>query len=68
MAANTECCGVLCHAVLCYAMLQVAEKLPKAPAVLVTAGEEGAAFCCRSTKGEHSGQQAQQRTFATAPA
>lgn len=33
----------------------VAEKLPNAPAVLVTAGEEGAAYCCRSTKGEHSG-------------
>jgi hypothetical protein len=62
------CCAVLCCAVLCCAMLQVAEKLPKAPAVLVTAGEEGAAFCCRSTKGEHSGQQALPCTLTTAPA
>jgi hypothetical protein len=35
--------------------VQVADKLPNAPAVLVTAGDEGAAYCCRSTKGEHSG-------------
>jgi fructose-1-phosphate kinase PfkB-like protein len=35
--------------------LQVADRLPNAPAVLVTAGEEGAAYCCRSTKGEHTG-------------
>jgi hypothetical protein len=34
---------------------QVADKLPNAPAVLVTAGDEGAAYCCRSTKGEHTG-------------
>uniref|UniRef100_A0A383WKL7 Carbohydrate kinase PfkB domain-containing protein n=1 Tax=Tetradesmus obliquus TaxID=3088 RepID=A0A383WKL7_TETOB len=33
----------------------VADRLPNAPAVLVTAGEEGAAYCCRSTKGEHTG-------------
>eukprot|EP00878_Enallax_costatus_P005407 GHUV01005677.1.p1 GENE.GHUV01005677.1~~GHUV01005677.1.p1 ORF type:complete len:332 (+),score=59.65 GHUV01005677.1:230-1225(+) len=33
----------------------VADKLPNAPAVLVTAGDEGAAYCCRSTKGEHTG-------------
>ncbi|KAF8071301.1 FRK1 [Scenedesmus sp. PABB004] len=33
----------------------VADKLPNAPAVLVTAGDEGAAFCCRSAKGEHTG-------------
>jgi fructokinase len=36
-------------------LLQVADRLPNAPAVLVTAGEEGAAYCCRSTKGEHTG-------------
>lgn len=35
---------------------QVAEKLPNAPAVLVTAGDEGAAYCCRSAKGEHTGR------------
>lgn len=35
--------------------MQVADRLPNAPAVLVTAGEEGAAYCCRSTKGEHTG-------------
>jgi fructokinase len=33
----------------------VAEKLPNAVAVLVTAGDEGAAYCVRSTKGEHTG-------------
>lgn len=33
----------------------VADKLPNSPAVLVTAGDEGAAYCCRSTKGEHTG-------------
>jgi len=33
----------------------VADKLPNAVAVLVTAGEEGAAYCVRSTKGEHTG-------------
>eukprot|EP00879_Flechtneria_rotunda_P018006 GHRR01018870.1.p1 GENE.GHRR01018870.1~~GHRR01018870.1.p1 ORF type:complete len:261 (+),score=89.91 GHRR01018870.1:579-1361(+) len=33
----------------------VADKLPNAPCVLVTAGDEGAAYCCRSTKGEHTG-------------
>lgn len=36
-------------------LLQVADKLPNSPAVLVTAGDEGAAYCCRSTKGEHTG-------------
>jgi fructokinase len=35
--------------------VQVADRLPNAPAVLVTAGDEGAAYCCRSTKGEHTG-------------
>ena len=30
-------------------------ELPNATAVLVTAGEKGAAYCVRSTKGEHSG-------------
>ncbi|KAF6261328.1 Ribokinase-like protein [Scenedesmus sp. NREL 46B-D3] len=38
-----------------WVLLQVADRLPKAPAVLVTAGDEGAAYCCRSTKGEHTG-------------
>jgi hypothetical protein len=34
---------------------QVAHKLPAALGVLVTAGDEGAAYCFRSSKGEHSG-------------
>lgn len=33
----------------------VAEKLPNAKAVLVTAGDEGAAYCFRSAKSQHSG-------------
>lgn len=52
----SQCCCQGCLTVLCpHHAVQVAEQLPNAPAVLVTAGEEGAAFCCRSTKGEHSG-------------
>lgn len=42
-------------ALLCCLLFQVADHLPNAPAVLVTAGDEGAAYCCRSTKGEHTG-------------
>lgn len=34
---------------------QVAARLPKAEGVLVTAGGDGAAYCFRSAKGEHSG-------------
>lgn len=33
----------------------VAGKLPKAEGVLVTAGDEGAGYCFRAAKGEHSG-------------
>lgn len=49
----TSCCAAA--AVVCISAGQVADKLPNAPAVLVTAGDEGAAYCCRSTKGEHTG-------------
>jgi hypothetical protein len=34
---------------------QIAAKLPKAAGVLVTAGDEGAAYCFKGTKSEHSG-------------
>jgi fructokinase len=33
----------------------VAAKLPRAAGVLVTAGDEGAAYCFRTAKGEHTG-------------
>lgn len=51
---DTRQCMALLH-VRVSLRVQVADKLPNAPAVLVTAGDEGAAYCCRSTKGEHSG-------------
>lgn len=44
---SLHCCTV--------SLAQVADKLPASRAVLVTAGDEGAAYCFRSTKGEHSG-------------
>lgn len=34
---------------------QIAEKLPNAAGVLVTAGEEGAAYSFKSAKAEHTG-------------
>eukprot|EP00983_Pelagomonas_calceolata_P074283 1152493-Pelagomonas_calceolata.AAC.9 len=52
------CCTAVPEAVLMLwvCVLQVAEAFPKAQGVLVTAGEEGAAYCFRSAaKGESSG-------------